>query len=225
MNRILLIDDNKEKGEFVTDYLMVEGFEVKAVFDKAIGLQAALKEKHDLVIWDVMNPQKNGFDLLRNLREKSRLPVMILTAKGDVMERIVCLEIGADDYLPKPFNPRELVARLRAILRRTVNAEKDQTPSHEKHYLDEIEILVQSRSAKQNGKDLDLTGIEFNLLMTFVKNAGEIIKKEDLSQELWGRTLSPLERSLEIHISHLRKKLNNNRIKNIRAVGYIYTIQ
>lgn len=225
MNRILLIDDNNDLGELVSEYLTVEGFEVEAVHDRAKGLQTALAERHDLVIWDAMYPKQSGFDLLRRLREKSQLPIMMLTSKGDVMERIVSLEIGADDYLPRPYNPRELVARLRAILRRTSHIEQNQANTVEKYRVGEVEAIVSAQTAKRNGEDLGLTAVEFSLLVGLLKNAGEIVKKEDLCQQVWGRILSPYERSLEMHISHLRKKLNNDRIRTIRSTGYIYTIQ
>src|SRR5215212_2652754 len=135
MHKILIIDDDEELCDLVSEYLGVEGFEVEAVHDGASGLDEALSNKYDLAILDVMLPKKNGFDVLRGLREKSQLPVLMLTAKGDDMERIVGLEIGADDYLPKPFNPRELVARLRAVLRR-VNDSDEKKPAAEAFTVD-----------------------------------------------------------------------------------------
>ena len=176
-----------------------------------------------------MLPKKNGFDVLRELREKSKMPVIMLTARGDDMERIVGLEIGADDYLPKPFNPRELVARIRAILRRTTNEEESQH-SGEKIQVDDIEVAISARSAKRNGEELNLTGVEFDLLVNLLRNAGNIAKKEDLSLQVLERRLSPFDRSLDMHVSNLRKKLGTRengeeRIKTIRSVGYIYTIQ
>jgi DNA-binding response OmpR family regulator len=223
MHKILIIDDDEELCDLVSEYLGVEGFEVEAVHDGASGLEEALTNKHDLVILDVMLPKKNGFDVLRGLREKSQLPVLMLTAKGDDMERIVGLEIGADDYLPKPFNPRELVARLRAILRRVQNeiagnqAEKLET--------EDIEVSVAARSAKRKGEEIPLTSVEFDLLVVLLRNIGNVVKKEDLSLQVLERKLSPFDRSLDMHISNLRKKLENDRIKTIRSVGYIYTIQ
>jgi two-component system, OmpR family, response regulator CpxR len=190
----------------------------------ASGLGKALSNDYDLIILDVMLPKKNGFDVLRDLREKSKIPVLMLTARGDDMERIVGLEIGADDYLPKPFNPRELVARLRAILRRTTGDDDNQT-NNEKFYIDDLEVLVSARSAKRDGVELSLTAVEFDLLVALLKNAGSIVKKEDLSVQVLERRLSPFDRSLDMHVSNLRKKLDNERIKTIRSVGYIYTIQ
>jgi len=221
MNKILLIDDDEELCDLVSEYLSVEGFDVKSIHDGASGLQEALTNQHDLVILDVMLPKKNGFDVLRGLREKSQMPVLMLTAKGDDMDKIVGLEIGADDYLPKPFNPRELVARLRAILRRFQN-EMNGNQS-EKLESGEVEVSVSARSAKCHGKELTLTSVEFDLLVVLLRNIGNVVKKEELSVQVLDRKLSPFDRSLDMHISNLRKKLDNDRIKTIRSVGYIYT--
>lgn len=228
MNKILLIDDDEELCDLVSEYLTVEGFEVEAVHNGESGLQTALENKHDLIILDVMLPKKNGFDVLRDLREKSKIPVLMLTARGDDMERIVGLEIGADDYLPKPFNPRELVARLRAILRRTTTDEEANS-SNEKMQVGDLDVSLSARSVKKGGEDIYLTGVEFDLLVNLLRNAGNIVKKEDLSLQVLERRLSPFDRSLDMHVSNLRKKLGTqesgeDRIKTIRSVGYIYTI-
>lgn len=230
MNRILIIDDDEDLCELISEYLTVEGFEVKAVHDGKSGLDVALAEDAELIILDVMLPKMNGFDVLRELRKTSKLPVLMLTARGDDMERIVGLEIGADDYLPKPFNPRELVARIRAILRR-VNSEEDEHAQPEKFKIDDIEVSTSGRSAKRDGEDLQLTSVEFDLLVALLREAGKIVKKEDLSRTVLERDLSPYDRSLDMHISNLRKKLgkregenDDDRIKTIRSVGYIYTV-
>jgi len=229
MSRILLIDDDEELCELVSEYLTVEGFTVEAVHDGETGLREAAAGGHDLIILDVMLPKKNGFDVLRELRHETQIPVLMLTARGDDMERIVGLEIGADDYLAKPFNPRELVARLRAILRRTQTATEDVSAiPAEKIQIEDVEISLAARSARRDGEDLNLTSVEFELLAELLKNAGKVIKKEDLNQSVLGRRLSPFDRSLDMHISNLRKKLGTRggeeRIKTIRSVGYIYTI-
>jgi len=238
MNRILIIDDDEELCELVSEYLTVEGFVPVSVHDGEIGLQKALSETFDLVTLDVMLPKKNGFDVLRELRKTSKIPVLMLTARGDDMERIVGLEIGADDYLAKPFNPRELVARIRAILRRVQieeehefsTGEKISERASEKISVDDLEISASARSARRDGADLNLTSVEFELLLALVKEAGKIIKKEDLSLTVLERDLSPYDRSLDMHISNLRKKLgkrageDDERIKTIRSVGYIYTV-
>jgi DNA-binding response OmpR family regulator len=228
MSKILIIDDDEELCELVSEYLSVEGFTTEAVHDGESGLQKALSDDYELAILDVMLPRKNGFDVLRELRKSSKLPVLMLTAKGDDMERIVGLEIGADDYLPKPFNPRELVARLRAVLRR-VNDSDEKKPLPETFTVDDIEVSLTGRTAKIDGTELNLTAVEFDLLVALLEQAGRIVKKEDLSQRVLDRRLSPFDRSLDMHVSNLRKKLGaredeSDRIKTIRSVGYIYTV-
>ncbi len=227
--KILIIDDDDELCELVSEYLDVEGFEVEAVHDGDSGLTRATENKHDLVILDVMLPKKNGFDVLKELRKASNIPVLMLTAKGEDMERIVGLENGADDYMPKPFNPRELVARLRAILRRVELAKESSGTTNGIIKLDDLEITQSARSVKVAEKNLVLTAVEFDLLVALVKSAGKVVNKEDLSVQVLERELSPFDRSLDMHISNLRKKLgkrenNEDRIKTIRSVGYIYTV-
>jgi two-component system response regulator CpxR len=230
MNKILIIDDDEELCELVSEYLSVEGFETEAVHDGESGLRKALSDDYEMAILDVMLPKKNGFDVLRELRRTSRLPVLMLTAKGDDMERIVGLEIGADDYLPKPFNPRELVARLRAVLRRVNhNLESHKQTAAEAFTVDDIEVAPTARSAKIGGEELNLTAVEFDLLVALLEQAGKIVKKEELSVSVLDRELSPFDRSLDMHVSNLRKKLGprpdeTERIKTIRSVGYIYTM-
>lgn len=227
MSKVLIIDDDEELCELVSEYLGVEGFETAVVNDGASGLEAARSGKYDLAILDVMLPKMNGFEVLKNLRTVSSLPVLMLTARGDDMERIVGLETGADDYLPKPFNPRELVARLRAIMRRVAGDGGD--AASDKIVVDDIELSEASRSAKLNGEEVVLTSVEFDLLKHLLLEAGKIIKKEDLSIRVLDRELSPYDRSLDMHISNLRKKLGHRddgseRIKTVRSVGYIYTL-
>ncbi len=229
MNQILIIDDDEELCDLVSEYLTVEGFQTTAVYDGETGLQKALSGEFDLVTLDVMLPKKNGFDVLRELRETSKIPVLMLTARGEDMERIVGLEIGADDYLPKPFNPRELAARLRAILRRVETADVSAQTENNKLTVDDVEVQLSARSAMRGGADLTLTSVEFDLLAEFLRNAGKVVKKEDLSEKVLERKLSPFDRSLDMHVSNLRKKLGVREngteiIKTIRSVGYIYTL-
>lgn len=226
MNKVLIIDDDEELCELVSEYLSVEGFDTSVVHDGASGLNEARSGKYDLAILDVMMPKMNGFEVLKSLRTDSSLPVLMLTARGDDMERIVGLESGADDYLPKPFNPRELVARLRAILRRVHG---DGTERAEKIVVDDIELSETARTAKLDGEEVVLTSVEFDLLKHLLLEAGKVVKKEDLSLRVLDRELSPYDRSLDMHISNLRKKLGNRtdgseRIKTVRSVGYIYTL-
>jgi len=231
MSKILIIDDDEELCELVSEYLGVEGFTTEAVHDGEKGLEKALSGEYEMAILDVMLPRKNGFDVLRELRKTSKLPVLMLTAKGDDMERIVGLEIGADDYLPKPFNPRELVARLRAVLRRVQDNSRDENKQVSAEYftVEDIEVSLTGRTAKINGEDLNLTAVEFDLLVAMLEQAGKVVKKEDLSKRVLDRRLSPFDRSLDMHVSNLRKKLglradSSERIKTIRSVGYIYTV-
>lgn len=228
MSKVLIIDDDEELCDLVSEYLTVEGFETACVHDGESGLKRAIAGDFDMAILDVMLPKMNGFDVLRNLREKSTLPVLMLTARGDDMERIVGLETGADDYLPKPFNPRELVARLRAILRR-VNSESGDETLTEKLQVEDLEMSASARSAKLDGVEIGLTSVEFDLLMALAREAGKIVKKENLSENVLERGLSPYDRSLDMHVSNLRKKLGlradgTERIKTVRSVGYIYTL-
>jgi two-component system response regulator CpxR len=216
--------------ELVSEFLTVEGFTVVSVHDGTEGLRRAASDEFDLVTLDVMLPGCDGFEVLRKLRRSSQIPVLMLTARGDDTERIVGLESGADDYLAKPFNPRELVARIRAVLRRTQNEDEHDAAQPEKINLDDLEISVSARSARRAGEDLNLTSVEFELLVALLKDAGRIVKKEDLSRKVLERDLSPFDRSLDMHISNLRKKLGRRegdeeeRIKTIRSVGYIYTV-
>lgn len=228
MSKVLIIDDDEELCELVSEYLTVEGFEAESVHDGESGLKSAISGEYDLAILDVMLPKMNGFDVLRQLRANSKLPVLMLTARGDDMERIVGLESGADDYLPKPFNPRELVARLRAILRR-ISTENGEIIPAEKMQVDDLEISPSSRSVKLGGAEITLTSVEFDLLTALLREAGKVVKKEDLSENVLERGLSPYDRSLDMHISNLRKKLGlradgSERIKTIRSTGYIYTL-
>ncbi len=226
MGKVLIIDDDEELCELVSEYLTVEGFEIESVNDGESGLKAALSGDYELAILDVMLPKMNGFDVLRNLREQSKLPVIMLTARGDDMERIVGLEIGADDYLPKPCNPRELAARLRAILRRTADTDEE---SSEKLDIDGIQLPTAARTVVLDGEPINVTSVEFELLANLLREAGKIVRKEDLSESVLERKLSPFDRSLDMHVSNLRKKLGtradgSDRIKTVRSVGYIYTL-
>ena len=227
MNRILIIDDDEELTELVSEYLSAEGFEVEAVHSGDEGLGRAKNGGYDLAVLDVMLPGMNGFEVLRNLREVSSLPVLMLTARGDDNERIVGLEIGADDYLPKPFNPRELLARLRAILRRVEGSVHEGLP--ERLSVDDVELVTAARSVTVGGEPVTLTSLEFDLLAVLLNEPGKTVRKEDLSEKVLERKLSPYDRSLDMHISNLRKKLGlradgSERIKTIRSAGYIYTV-
>ena len=229
MNRILVIDDDLKLCELLAEYLTPEGFDVETVNDGEQGVERALSEEYALVVLDVMLPKMNGFDVLRHIREKSRIPVIMLTARGDDIDRIVGLEMGADDYLPKPFNPRELVARIRAIQRRAENVEEQQSESGTED-LTVGDLLLKSRSREVfcEGVEKELTSVEFNLLEALLQRAGQVIPREELVAQVLGRQLSPYDRSIDVHISALRKKLGllkegSERIKTVRGVGYLYS--
>jgi two-component system response regulator CpxR len=227
MERVLVIDDDVGLCELVGEYLEPEGYDVEAIHNGERGIDRALSDEHALVVLDVMLPGTNGFDVLRRIRAKSRIPVLMLTARGDDVDRIVGLEIGADDYLPKPFNPRELVARIRAVLRRTQPIESSNTTARETLSVGDIEMDSNTRNVRRSGEVVELTGVEYDLLEILLRYAGHIVKREDLVKEVLGRELSPFDRSIDMHVSNLRKKLGHQindleRIKTIRGVGYIY---
>jgi two-component system response regulator CpxR len=225
MDRILVIDDDVELCGLVTEYLEPEGFQVEAVHDGEQGLERALTNDHLLVVLDVMLPKMNGFDVLRRMRATSRMPVLLLTARGEDVDRIVGLEIGADDYLPKPFNPRELVARIRAVLRRTRAAEG--SPGDVLR-VGNVELNPATRSVLQDGNNVELTSVEFNLLQVLLQEAGQVVSRERLVDTVLGRKFSPFDRSIDMHVSKVRKKLGDtdggsDYIKTVRGVGYIFT--
>ncbi|PLX81794.1 MAG: DNA-binding response regulator [Desulfuromonas sp.] len=227
--RILIIDDDLELCQLLDEYLSREGFSIDSVNHGEEGAEQAVAQEFVLVILDVMLPGLNGFDVLRRIREKSKVPVLMLTARGDDVDRIVGLEMGADDYLPKPFNPRELLARIRAIQRRVETAEQNHQVDQQAKVLAVGDIRLDSgaREVIRDEKRLDLTGVEFSLLEALLQKAGEVIDRETLVRTVLGRRLSPYDRSIDVHISSLRKKLRHEgdpaeRIKTVRGIGYMY---
>jgi two-component system response regulator CpxR len=227
MVRVLVVDDDVELCDLVSEYLQPEGFEVVAVHTGDQGLERALSGNFSLVVLDVMLPGLNGLDVLRRLRAKSRVPVLILTARGDDVDRIVGLEIGADDYLPKPFNPRELLARIRAILRRAQAGPVIAGAPPEPVVIGDVEIDPGARSVHRGGENVELTAVEFALLEALVRSAGQVITRDQLANAVLGRRFVAYDRSIDMHVSKLRKKLGpqpdgSDRIKTIRGVGYTY---
>src|SRR6266849_1629672 len=226
MDRVLVIDDDVELCGLVSEYLGGEGFAVECMHDGKRGLEHALRGDHLLVVLDVMLPGMNGFEVLRHLREKSHIPVLLLTARGEDVDRIVGLEIGADDYLPKPFNPRELVARIRAILRRTQPARPaDGLP--EVLSVGDVELDPATRSVLRAGQPVDLTSVEFNLLEVLLRDAGRVVTRERLVNAVLSRKFMPFDRSIDMHVSKVRRKLGDSEedgdhIKTIRGVGYMF---
>src|SRR5581483_4658780 len=223
MERILVIDDDVELCHLVGEYLRAEGFTTECVHDGESGLKKATVGDYVLAVLDVMLPGINGFEVLRRIRATSRLPVLLLTARGEDVDRIVGLEIGADDYLPKPFNPRELVARIRAVLRRT-HAEGSVAPDVVS--VGDVELDPATRTVRLEGKPVDLTSVEFNLLEVLLREAGRVVPRERLVNAVLSRKFSPFDRSIDMHVSKVRKKLgdteNDEHIKTVRGVGYIF---
>ena len=223
MTRLLLVDDDKELSAMLGEYLTAEGIVVEHAYNGKQGIDRALSENYDAIVLDVMMPELDGFEVLRRLRAESSVPVLMLTAKGDDVDRIVGLEIGADDYLPKPFNPRELLARLRAVLRRT-QASPKKMDNKQVIKIGLLELTSASRSALVAGKPLDLTSTEFNLLLTLIKQAGKVVSKETLSELSIGRKLEKYDRSIDMHMSNLRKKMTQSgvgeMIITVRGQGY-----
>jgi len=223
MSEILLIDDDVELCELVSEYLGGEGYRVEVVYDGAAGLNRAQENLHDLVILDVMLPGLTGFEVLRRLRETSAVPVLMLTARGEDVDRIVGLEMGADDYLPKPFNPRELAARMRAVLRRASAGPE----TSDRIGADDVIVDLGTRCVSVADVEITLTGVEFSLLEALVRSAGSVVERNELSRAALFRRASAFDRSLDVHISNLRRKLGptekgGERIKTVRGVGYQY---
>lgn len=227
MDRVLVVDDDVELCELVKEFLQPEGLQVEAVHNGNRGLERALSGEHALVVLDVMLPGMNGLDVLRKLRASSTVPVLLLTARGQDVDRIVGLELGADDYLPKPFNPRELVARIRAILRRTRGEAPEKQAPQSSVRVGDVELNPATRTVLRGGEAVDLTAVEFNLLDVLLREAGRVVTRDELAKIALGRLFSPYDRSIDMHISKLRKKLGEDgkggeRIKTVRGVGYIY---
>lgn len=231
MEKILVIDDDAALCELLTEYLASEGFLVESSHNGEEGLETAYRGGHDLVVLDVMLPRINGFEILKNLRSRSGIPVIMLTARGEDVDRIVGLEIGADDYMPKPFNPRELVARIRAVLRR-VHQEREAMAAQitpEKLKVGDVEMHLNTRLVFLSGESVNLTAMEFSLLEVLLRKAGRFVSRDELIRSVLGRNPYPYDRSIDVHVSRLRKKLGHRvngaeRIKTIRNIGYLYAL-
>ena len=226
MVNILMVDDDVEFVQMMREYLEPEGFAVASAHDFDSGLRAVRQQNHSLVVLDVMLPGGSGFDLLRTLRKESKIPVLLLTGRGEAIDRIVGLEIGADDYLPKPADPRELTARIRAILRRT-EGDFSEEPKDDWISVGEIALSPGRREIRCNNKLVDATAFEFNILEYLLRHLGKIVPREELAEAALGRKLGMLDRSIDVHLSRLRKKLAacgaDQRIKAVRGSGYIFT--
>ena len=221
--RILVIDDDVELCKLLTRFLTQEGFSIETVNAGAPGAEQALSGNHSLVVLDIMMPGANGFDVLRRIRAQSRVPVLMLTAKGDALDRVVGLEMGADDYLPKPFNPQELAARIRAILRRAGHHAAPGAPIA----VGDVEIDAGARVVRRSGDIVNLTTVEFDLLEVLLRQAGKVVGRDQLTRDVLGRDFSPFDRSIDTHVCNLRKKIGplpdgTDRIKGVRGIGYLY---
>ncbi|WP_441285662.1 response regulator transcription factor [Sorangium sp. KYC3313] len=237
--QILVIDDDAELCELLAELLGQEGYAVESARDAISGLARAQEERErpfTLVVLDVMLPGLNGFEVLTRLRRSSRVPVLMLTARGEDVDRIVGLEMGADDYLPKPFNPRELVARVRALHRRASHAGAAAGPgaaagasaaeAQGALAVDDLEVLPAARRVRVRGEEVRLTTAEFDLLEVLARQAGTVVSREDLARRVLGRRLAAYDRGIDMHVSNLRRKLGpgpggGERIKTVRNAGYI----
>lgn len=224
MTKLLLIDDDKELAELLAEFLSLEDFDVDMVHDGEAGLTAIRSTQYDMVLLDVMMPKLNGFEVLKKLRVDNSTPVLMLTAKGDEIDRVLGLEMGADDYLPKPFSDRELLARIKAVLRRV-----EPTTTKNTELLTHLDIEINSRTQEAWCQSilLDLTSTELMLLETLISSPGIILTKADLSEQVLGKKLTPFDRSIDMHLSNLRKKLPERtdekmRIRTLRGRGYMW---
>lgn len=222
--RILLVEDDTEISALLTQLLKKEGFDVDPVLDGLEAEYIALKNTYDLIILDIMLPGKNGLDLLREIRIHKTTPILMLTAKGDDIDRIVGFEIGADDYLPKPFNPRELIARLNALLRRVYLDTKNQTEKIDNFQHADLNVNFKSRQVWLKNNLVELTATEFNVLSQLIQNANEVITKQELTEQVLGRKLTLYDRAIDMHVSNLRRKIEDTAIKTLRGQGYLYQI-
>ena len=226
-NKLLLVDDDKELCGMLQSYLTQEGFETDAIHSGEAAVDKVLNNTYQLVVLDIMLPGLSGFDVLKVIRETSSIPVLMLTARGEDVDSVIGLELGADDYLAKPCSPRVLVAHIRAILRRS-ESNIFASNGNDQLCIGDIELYSQSRTVYREKDPVTLTSTEFTILETLMRNAGTVVNKSDLSEIALGRKLAHFDRSLDVHISNVRKKLGfisdrNNRIKTIRNVGYLYS--
>ena len=223
MSRLLMIDDDEKLVGLTREYLESHGFEVAAAYDGHAGVEAVISSEPALVILDLMLPGIDGLEVCRRVRQSSRVPILMLTAKGDETERIVGLEIGADDYLPKPFNPRELLARIRAILRRSDDDETVAVSSVVR--VGPLVVDIGSRAVSVRGQQVDLTTAEFDILHALASSAGRVLSRDQLLQKVHGENWAAYDRSVDVHVSRIRQKIEKDPrrpalLKTVRGVGY-----
>lgn len=214
-----MVDDDAELAGLVSRFLLKEGFKSTAVHDGEAGLAEALSGRFELLVLDVMLPGLDGFSVLRKLREKSQMPVIMLTARGQDIDRITGLELGADDYLPKPFNPHELVARIKAIFRRM---EPRAAPPSQRIEVNGVGLDPAARAVTVDGQRVELTTIEFDILELLIRAAGRVLSRDTIIESLYDRKATGFDQSINVHISHIRRKIEGDRtlIKTVRGIGY-----
>lgn len=221
-----MIDDDTGLCELLSEYLTAQGFEIQSVHDGEQGLKLAQENDYALILLDVMLPTLDGFEVLKQLRQTKLTPVIMLTAKGEDFDRIFGLELGADDYIPKPFNHRELLARVKAITRRIEHINSLNVATTSKLLVNGITVNLAAREASIDSSTLTLTGTEYEILTLLCKNAGEVVSKEQISEEVLGRRLASFDRSIDMHVSNIRKKIAEHipgeRIKTMRGTGYVF---
>jgi two-component system, OmpR family, response regulator CpxR len=226
---VLVVDDDTELCQLLSEYLGTEGYTVEAVHTGSRGVERALEGDHAIVVLDVMLPDLKGFEVLRRVRAHSRRPILMLTARGDEQDRILGLEMGADDYLPKPFNPRELSARIDAVLRRSRPDGAADRRHGDRLVVGDVSVDKGARVARCGDAVIDLTTVEFDLLDLLLRSAGRVIPRDELVQTVLRREFSPFDRSIDTHVSNLRRKLGpasdgGERIKGVRGIGYQYAL-
>ena len=222
MNRVLLVDDDALLTELLTEYLSAEGLEVSSVPDGEAGVNEILNGNYNVVVLDSMMPKLSGLDVLKTVRQQSKTPIIMLTAKGDDIDRIIGLEMGADDYVPKPCQPRELLARINAILRRS-QQNPDANAASTSIVASGVTLFPSKRQAMVGDSMLELTSTEFNLLEVLMRHAGQVVSKDNLSQEALDRKLAKFDRSIDVHISSIRHKLGDaSLIQTVRGLGYLF---
>lgn len=231
-HQLLLIDDDIELTELLNEYLTPQGFDLTIAHDGETGLNLANAKQYELILLDVMLPKMDGFEVLKQLRVNNKTPVLMLTAKGDDFDRIFGLELGADDYLPKPFNHRELVARIKAIVRRIehINAIQQNQQLSDIIEINNVQLNLSARQVFSHQQEVQLTGTEFQILHLLMTTPAEIVSKETISEQVLGRRLAPFDRSIDMHVSNIRKKLqrhsnNDEKLKTVRGAGYIFLKQ
>jgi DNA-binding response OmpR family regulator len=225
---LLIVDDDVDLCEVLTRYLEAEDFKVSSAHTGSEGVRAGLEGSYELIVLDVMLPDRKGFDVLKDIRQRARTPVLMLTAKGDEFDRVLGLELGADDYLTKPFSPRELIARISAILRRSGwQSDNNNGLRPPRIRSGDLEFDLAARVVSKAGKPLNLTSTEFDLLHMFFEAPGQVLTRDKLVERVLGRKFSPFDRSIDFHITNLRRKLGSQpngteRIRSVRGTGYLY---